>query len=254
MPEDFLIGKKSLLKVDSNRNYVKENKTQLSVDVDILKNKNYNRFDVSKDPLSVLLNNPPVSTLDFPIADYINIGGQLWVVKNVTTSVYKNGDTIPQVTDNTQWDNLTTGAWCWYNNDPANESIYGKLYNWYAVTDSRGISPNGYHVATSTEWSTISSYLTSVGLNGGALKSLDVWSSPNTGATNSTGFGAIPGGFRNFNGGVFSNLNLAARFWTTEDVNVNNGRSYALNYNSSTLSTFSVSKKYGYSVRFLKDQ
>ena len=183
----------------------------------------------------------------------VTIGTQTWIAINLNVSVYANGDIIPQVTDPTEWANLTTGAWCWYNNDPTNESIYGKLYNWHAVVDPRGIAPDGYHVATSTEWSTISSYLTSVGLNGGALKSLDVWSSPNTGATNSTGFGAIPGGFRSFVAGGFTALNLAARFWTTENVDTNNGRSYALNYNSSTLSTSAVSKKYGYSVRCIKD-
>lgn len=252
MPEDFLIGKQSLLKAEPNRNYVNENKVKLSVDVNDLKNKNYNKFDISKDPLSAYLSNPAVSTGDLPV-DYVYIGGQLWVVKSLNITTYANGDSIPEVTDGSEWASLTTGAWCYYNNNPANGDIYGKLYNWYAVVDPRGLAPAGYHIATSTEWSALSTYLTSVGLNGGSLKSTNIWDSPNTGATNSTGFTALPGGLRSFNVGAFGSINQAVRYWTTQELSSTTARVYGLLYNSSALSTFSASKKYGYSVRLLKD-
>src|SRR5690242_1829855 len=88
----------------------------------------------------------------------VTIGNQVWMLKNLDVTTYRNGDPISQVTDSTQWVGLTTGAWCYYNNDPANNVVYGKLYNWYAVNDPRGIAPLGWHIPTDAEWTTLSTF------------------------------------------------------------------------------------------------
>ena len=123
-----------------------------------------------------------------------SIGTQIWMTRNLTVSQYRNGDIIPEVTDPAAWAALTTGAWCYYNNDPANGPIYGKLYNWYAVNDSRGLAPNGYHIPTTTEWTTLTNTLGGLSLAGGDLKEAGIthWSDPNTGATNNSGFTGLP--------------------------------------------------------------
>ena len=130
----------------------------------------------------------------------VNIGSQTWLQKNLNVSKYKNGVVIPQVTDATQWAALTTGAWCWYNNDSANyAATYGKLYNWYAVNDPRGLAPEGWHVPTSLEWDSLAYIVAGNVTNaGGPLKETGTfhWFTPNTGATNSTNFNGLPGGFR----------------------------------------------------------
>lgn len=89
----------------------------------------------------------------------VQIGNQTWMKKNLNVTKYRNGDLIPQVTDPTQWKNLTTGAWCYYNNDSANGDVYGKLYNWYAVNDTRGLAPVGYHIPSNTDWTNLIDFL-----------------------------------------------------------------------------------------------
>ncbi|NQW78846.1 MAG: fibrobacter succinogenes major paralogous domain-containing protein, partial [Chitinophagaceae bacterium] len=89
----------------------------------------------------------------------ILIGTQNWMDKNLNVSTYQNGDIIQYVSDPAAWAALTTGAWCYYNNDPANNAIYGKLYNWYAVNDLRGLAPKGWHIPTDAEWTTLSTTL-----------------------------------------------------------------------------------------------
>lgn len=148
----------------------------------------------------------------------ITIGTQVWMGADLDVTTYRNGDPIPQVTDPTAWVNLTTGAWCYSNNDPVTGQLYGKLYNWYAVNDPRGLAPQGWHVPSETEWKTLFIHLgmspqdadgwgyppnAYYGTNeGGMLKEAgtSLWNSPNTGATNSTGFTALPGGYRGTDG------------------------------------------------------
>ena len=98
--------------------------------------------------------------LSFTIkAQDVTIGKQTWATKNLDVESYRNGDAIPQVQDNTAWENLTTGAWCYYQNKAANGTKYGKLYNWYAVNDPRGLAPNGYHIPTDVEWTILTDNL-----------------------------------------------------------------------------------------------
>lgn len=152
----------------------------------------------------------------------ITIGLQRWATCNLTVTKYANGDDIPQVTDQLEWVNLTTGAWCYVNNDPSTECIYGKLYNWYAVSDPRGLMiPAGYAIPTAANWNELITSLGGSAVAGGAMKSLDTWNAPNTGATNSSGFTALAAGIRNDDyvpgdpiENYFSTGNEAL-FWTT---------------------------------------
>ena len=146
----------------------------------------------------------------------IPIDTQLWGCANLDVTEYANGDPIPEVTDQATWAALTTGAWCYYNNDPLNGAIYGKLYNWYAVNDPRGLVPAGYHVPTNTDWINLINYLGGDLVAGGPLKEAGTvhWTSPNVGATNSSGFTGLPGGFRD-TAGAFQSINDISYWWTS---------------------------------------
>jgi uncharacterized protein (TIGR02145 family) len=186
----------------------------------------------------------------------IIIGTQYWALENLNISTYRNGDVIPQVTDQTTWNNLTTGAWCWYSNSSSNGTIYGKLYNWYAVNDSRGLAPLGWHIPTLIEFQTLTTYLGGTEVAGGKMKSIGdttlgdgLWTSTNVGATNSSGFTALPSGIRI--SGFFS-INSLTRFWTSTESGVN-ANILELNYYDDDAFYSTSLKKYGYSVRLIKD-
>jgi len=182
-------------------------------------------------------------------ADVI-IGTQTWKVCNLNVDTYRNGDPIPQVTDLTEWVNLTTGAWCYYNNDPALGAIYGKIYNWYAVNDPRGLAPSGYHVPSDIEFVTLTDYLGGLFIAGGAMKETGTlhWQDPNNGATNSSGFSALPGGCRSEIPVGFTAIGLLNFYWTSLS------RHYISLYNSSIDVTYStVDNWFGCSVRLIKD-
>jgi uncharacterized protein (TIGR02145 family) len=183
------------------------------------------------------------------------IGTQTWACENLNVTQYRNGDTIPQVTSPTAWAALTTGAWCHYNNDPANDAVYGKLYNHFAVRDSRGLAPFGYHVPTATEWDTLENYLGGSSVAGGKLKQTGTanWNSPNTGATNSTCFSAVPGGRREFTVGAFSNINIDAYYWTSSIVFVDRGGARVLHSNNIYVTLGGLAFESGCSVRVIKD-
>lgn len=184
----------------------------------------------------------------------VTIGTQTWTLKNLSVTTYRNGDTIPQVTDNTQWENLTTGAWCYYNNDPSTEATYGRLYNWYAINDPRGIGPVGYHVPSDNEWTVLTNYLGGESVAGGKMKEVGTtrWLTPNTGATNISGFTALPAGYRYIFGDQFGFIGQNAIFWSsTEDVGDVWIRD--LEYNLNSVSRFSVNKQDGHSIRLIKD-
>lgn len=183
------------------------------------------------------------------------IGDQTWTGCNATVEYYNNGDPIPYVDDETTWAGLTTGAWCWYNNDSANESIYGKLYNWYAVNDPRGVAPTGYHVPTETEVITLFNYLGSATIAGGKLKEVGLchWSAPNTGATDISGFTGLPGGAR-INDGAFNYINTYGEWWTSTEVDSSTSKHFYLINFSAAASIANYFKNGGFSLRFIKDE
>jgi uncharacterized protein (TIGR02145 family) len=185
----------------------------------------------------------------------IILGNQQWMQKNLDVCKYRNGDAIPQVQDPIAWVKLTTGAWCYYENKTSNGTIYGKLYNRYAVDDSRGLAPTGWHIPSNTEWETLISYLGGGSVAGGKMKATGntYWTSPNTGATNESGFSALPGGFRigwqNIEG-TFINIKKYSTWWSKPHTN----STFIIYNNSSQISlndeTYGNS---GVSIRCIKD-
>ncbi|CAN5406332.1 hypothetical protein BH10BAC3_BH10BAC3_39660 [soil metagenome] len=186
----------------------------------------------------------------------VTICNQVWMQKNLDVSKYRNGDDIPQVTDPVAWASLTTGAWCWYNNDSANyASTYGKLYNWFAVKDIRVLAPQGWHVSSDGEWAATSTCLGNLPVAGGKMKQTGTlhWLSPNTGASNSSGFEALPGGSRD-NNGIFQNLGQYGCFWSTfNGPNTTSLYRFLYNLSSDLSSNIYIDKHSGFSVRCVKD-
>ena len=188
-----------------------------------------------------------------PSSTFVTIGTQVWTNKNLDVTTYRNGDIIPQVTDPTEWASLTTGAWCYYNNDSTTYAKYGKLYNWYAVSDPRGLAPIGWHLPTDGEWTTIATYLGADG-GGGKMKESGTlnWLSPNKGATNESGFAGLPGGYRNSDG-LFYNVGSNGDWWSSSETVNFNGWYNFLDYLNGNLGSYFGSKQNGLSVRCLRD-
>lgn len=186
------------------------------------------------------------------IAPEIQIGTQIWMTRNLNVSRYRNGDPIPQVTDPTQWASLTTGAWCYYQNSLANGRVYGKLYNWFAVNDPRGLAPVGYHIPSNNELNTLITFLGGVTVAGGKMKATTGWSSPNIGATNSSSFSALPGGICNYDG-PYDFIGDEGDWWSsTADTSVL-AWSLVLFSENASAERSNDSKKNGFSVRCVKD-
>jgi uncharacterized protein (TIGR02145 family) len=191
------------------------------------------------------------TTVNYPS---VLIGAQYWMEKNLEVTTYRNGDPIPYVTDATAWAALTTGAWCYYNNDPANGSLYGKLYNWYAVNDPRGLAPVGWHVPTDAELTTLSTTLGGDAVAGGKMKVAGTtrWTTPNTGADNSSGFAGLPGGARN-KFGSFVNVGFNGSWWSSSESDATFAWGRDLYYTSGAILRNLFSKQHGFSVRCLMD-
>jgi uncharacterized protein (TIGR02145 family) len=191
------------------------------------------------------------TTVNYPS---VLIGAQYWMEKNLEVTTYRNGDPIPYVTDATAWAALTTGAWCYYNNDPANGSLYGKLYNWYAVNDPRGLAPVGWHVPTDGELTTLSTTLGGDAVAGGKMKVVGTtrWTGTNTGANNSSGFAGLPGSNRNSNG-LFGTFGDNGNWWSSTEGSPTTVLFRSLNSSIGSLISNFNSKKFGYSVRCIKD-
>lgn len=152
--------------------------------------------------------------------DFISIGNQIWTTKNLNVNHYSNGDVIPQVVNSTVWTQLTTGAWCWYNNDSATyAATYGRLYNWYAVNDPRGLAPQGWHVPSDNEFLTLINYLGTEVVAGGKMKETGTihWNSPNIDASNSSGFTGLPGGYRSADYATFKDVGRIGLWWSSTD-------------------------------------
>jgi len=195
-----------------------------------------------------------VTDIDGNVYHTVTIGTQVWMLENLKVTHYRNGDSIPNVTDGTEWGNLKTGAYCNYNNDPNNASIYGRLYNWYVVIDSRKICPAGWHVPTYKDWKILEEYLGGVPIAGGKIKEAGTvhWKSPNTGATNESGFTALPGGYRRFTG-KFYFIGYYGYWWSTRAYDVHNAWYNYLGYIYSNLNRYFYSKTLGFSIRCVKD-
>lgn len=201
--------------------------------------------------------NPQNAELQTALLNTVTIGTQVWMVKNLNTARYLNGDPIPQVQDPAAWQALTSGAWCWYNNDGATYgATYGKLYNWYAWHDARGLIPQGWHVPNNADWNTLKNYLGGVYTAGGHLKEAGTahWLAPNTGATNSSGFTALPGGQR-WETGTFVSVREYAHFWSASQFNDAAAYHVYIYYNEPFFNTgVYTTKKSGKSIRLVKNR
>lgn len=195
-----------------------------------------------------------VTDHDGNVYNTASIGTQLWMADNLHVIHYNDGSLIPLVSNSTTWGGLTSGARCYYNNDSlTNAAKYGSLYNWYTVVDSRGMCPVGWHIPSDAEFGTLLNYLGGINVAGGPLKDTGYtrWNSPNTGATNSSGFTGVGGGNRSYTGSYYS-LGGFGDYWATTSA-TNTARGIALHYSSIVVANGWTDKKFGFSVRCLSD-
>jgi uncharacterized protein (TIGR02145 family) len=186
--------------------------------------------------------------------DTITIGTQTWMVENLKTTHYKNGNPIPNISERPEWNNLSTGAYCDYNNDAETGNTNGHLYNWYAINDPAGLCPTGWHIATDSEWTVLINYLGHDSIAGGAMKTAGTtqWKIPNAWATNSSGFAAIPAGYRHANG-AFYKIYENSYFWSSTETFSYSACGRYLSYNTAGIDRFIANKQSGFSCRCIKN-
>jgi uncharacterized protein (TIGR02145 family) len=189
----------------------------------------------------------------------IVIGTQEWMAENLSTSVYRNGDVIATGLSTSQWTNTVQGAWAYFQNDASKNCPFGKLYNWYACVDARELCPTGWHVPTDADWSVLSDYLGGEAIAGGKMKTLGMsdsatglWSAPNSGATNSSGFSGIPGGYRLLQG-PYSNLEFIGYYWSSSDFVTLSAYYRYIIYDDVDLTRATGGKGNGFSVRCVRN-
>ncbi|NTW99962.1 MAG: hypothetical protein HGB35_08590 [Geobacteraceae bacterium] len=183
----------------------------------------------------------------------IKIGNRTWMSENLRVSRYRNGDTIPELRDARIWSATTAGAWNRYEHQTENEKTFGKLYNWHAVNDQRGLAPKGWHVSTDQEWTELVEVLGGEAHAGAALKAPGKWSGPSTSTENVSGFNAIPAGARRDTDGAFLLLGEFARFWTATGSGSAKAYGRALEYYDGAVRRGEVKKANGFSVRCVQD-
>jgi len=193
-------------------------------------------------------------TMDGYTYSVVEIGDQCWFSENLRTTVYADDSAIPEVTGNSAWYGLNTGARCDYQNDAANVTTYGRLYNWYAVNNGSGLCPSGWHVPTDGEWTNLKNYISSQGFSGmvgTALKSTAGWSGSGNG-TDDFGFSALPGGLRYDNVGVFYDVGGYGYWWSSSPSGGDAWRR-ALKYDPPGFYRYNDDPRNGFSVRCLRD-
>jgi uncharacterized protein (TIGR02145 family) len=193
----------------------------------------------------------------------IVIGSQEWMAENLKTSIYSNGELIPNVTDQNEWNELNTGAWCYYNNDAAYECPYGKLYNWYVASDPRNVCPLGWHVPSDNEWRNLINQVdpdadggnNPNNIGGGSLKSsgTSLWFSPNAEANNNTGFSCLPGGARYYFE-TFFRLGEWGIWWSSSETSTHSAWAIPILVNNSGGAFRNdLTKTYGYNIRCVRN-
>ncbi|MEK6678734.1 MAG: fibrobacter succinogenes major paralogous domain-containing protein [Nitrospirota bacterium] len=198
-----------------------------------------------------------VTDIDGNVYNTVTIGTQEWMKENLKVTKYRNGDAIPTTTSSIPNDSTSKYQWA-YNNDESNVPVYGRLYTWYAVMDNSnsrgGVCPTGWHVPTDPEWTTLTTYLGGEDVAGGKMKEAGTahWSSSSTSDDNSSGFTALPGGFR-YGNGAFSNISLSGFWWSATEINAALAWSRHLFYSNTNASRSHNSKYDGFSVRCVRD-
>jgi len=208
-------------------------------------------------------------TYDGVTYNTVQIGNQCWLKENLRTTKYNDGTSIPNVTNSSTWTSTTSGAYCCYSNNTSNCTTYGALYNWYAVNTGK-LCPSGWHVPSDAEWTTLTNYLSAnstywCGSNSSyiakSLASTTSWNSSTTtcavgnnlSANNSTGFSALPGGYRYYGGGSFLLLGFGGYWWSSTEGDGSNAWTRDLGCGYAHVGRSSYDKRYGFSVRCLRD-
>jgi uncharacterized protein (TIGR02145 family) len=198
-------------------------------------------------------NNPTITDIDGNVYHTKTIGTQVWMVENLKTTRYNDGSSIPLVSDSLAWINLSTPGFCWYNNDVTHKDKYGALYNWFAVNTGK-LAPAGWHIPSDDEWNTLIESLGGQTVAGGKMKETGTvyWTKPNTGAGNSSGFSALPGGYRN-NQAHYGYIGNDCALWSgTENIVTLAWERHLFTYSAEAY-RYSSAKESGFSVRCLKD-
>jgi uncharacterized protein (TIGR02145 family) len=185
----------------------------------------------------------------------VAIGTQRWMAENLKSTRYNDGTLIPEVRDNDTWAKLTTPGYSWYNNDSIeNKKTFGAIYNWYTINTDK-LCPTGWHIPTDSEWHTMLASFDDSNLAGGKLKEAGTthWKIPNNGATNKSGFTALPGGYRSIEG-IFNFIGISGYWWTSTEYDNSSAFFYNLRYKYSLAYKYRSEKFCGFSVRCVKDQ
>ena len=214
----------------------------------------YNEVISKKSNTSKVLKYGKMSDIDGNIYKTIQIGNQVWMAENLRVTKYRNGESILHITNNDEWVHTSYGAWCYYENLQSNEPAYGKLYNWNAVIDPRGIAPKGWHIPTPQEVTTLIEYLGGTSIAGGKMKETGAtyWAESNPNVTNSSGFSGRPGGYRHYTG-IFSDINTNGWFWTNNGVNTYSADVFRLYFANLECTISDWYKVQGLSIRCIKD-
>jgi len=187
-------------------------------------------------------------------AQTITIGTQVWMTKNLDVATFRNGDPIPQAKTDEEWKKAGENqqpVWCYYDNDPANGAKYGKLYNWFAVNDSRGLAPVGYHIPSDAEWTKLTDFLGGKEVAGTKMKSTDGWKG-NGNRTNESGFSGLPGGGRGSDG-TFDDVGDGGYWWSSTEYDTSLAWYRGLGYDNGGVVRLNDNKRIGFSVRCLRD-
>ncbi len=206
--------------------------------------------------------NTKLADIEGNLYSVVYIGNQVWMVENLRTTKFNNNAPIPNITDNTEWLNLTGAAYCWYNNDIQYKSTFGALYSWYTITDG-DLCPTGWHVPSDDEYGTLEVYL---GLNpdsvkvwgwrgtnqGIQIKSTTGWEDGGNG-TNTSGFTGLPGGFRYAAQGAFYSLGKLTYWWSSSELNANEGWYRLIDNTNNDIYRATTSKKGGKYIRCVKN-
>ena len=191
------------------------------------------------------------------VYESVKIGAQNWMSENLNVEHFRNGDVIPEVKINEDWrvaNEKNQPAWCYYDNDISNGEKYGKLYNWHAVNDSRGLAPKGWRIPTDEEWTELTDYLSANGhdgTEGTALKATSGWNSGGNG-TDDYGFLGLPGGSRDYYGG-FHFIGNYGYWWSSSQNGASSAWYRDLDYASDSVNRDNFDKRSGFSVRCLRD-
>jgi len=195
-----------------------------------------------------------VVDIDGNVYNTIQIGEQIWMAENLNVTHYRDGSIIPNEA-NTTWTSISTGAYCYYGNNHNIGETYGALYNWYAINDERNVAPTGWHVPSYAEWETLIESFGGSSNAGGKMKEIGTthWSDPNTGATNQSGFTALPGGYRYYLTGTFTSIGDISDFWSATEYNSSDADFINIGYIASNINYDTANKRNGFSVRCIKD-